>query len=233
MRKGVTSADADAGSGRQSDQAFDEIKREIILCRLVPGARFSEVELAARMGLARAATRAALMRLEQVQLVQPVPRHGFVVTPITVLSIREAFELRLMVEPQAVALATGKVDVARLRAINSAPQKAKGERAQLAFVENNRAFHREIAAAASNGRLFQLLESLADEMERLVHMGLFGPTGTDVERQNADHQHEALIAAFAAGDPQAAEREARIHIEHARSLAMNALLNSPWPVPLK
>jgi len=225
-------SESEAGGGRQSDQAFDVIKREIILCALAPGAHFSEVEIATRMGLARAATRAALTRLEQAGLVQPVPRHGFVVTPITVVSVREAFDLRLMVEPRASALAVGKVDVARLRAINRAPQQAKAARAQLAFVESNRAFHREIAAAAGNGRLFRLLESLADEMERLVHIGLFGPAGNDTERSNADNQHEALIAAFAAGDLKAAERAARLHIEHARTLAMNALLNAPWPVPV-
>ena len=113
-----------ADTQRQSDQAFERIKSAIILCQLPPGAHFSEAEISSRFGLARAATRAALMRLAEVRLVQPVPRHGFVVTPITIASIRELFELRLMIEPKAAALATGKIDVARLRAINRSPQHA-------------------------------------------------------------------------------------------------------------
>ena len=216
---------AEAPSQRQSDQAFDAIKNEIILCQLAPGARFSEAELSDRYSFGRAATRAALMRLAEVRLVQPVPRHGFVVTPITIASIRELFELRLIAEPQAAALAVGKIDTTKLRALNRSPQSAGSNPEQLAFVESNRAFHRAIAAATDNSRLFNLLESLADEMQRLVHLGLFGPGGSEAERRNADTQHEELIAAFENRDAKAAELAARLHIEHARSMAMDRVLN--------
>ena len=216
---------AEAPSQRQSDQAFGAIKSEIILCRLAPGARFSEAELSDRYKFARAATRAALMRLAEVRLVQPLPRHGFVVTPITIASVRELFELRLIAEPQAAVLAVGKIDATKLRELNRSPQNAGSDPEQLAFVESNRAFHRAIAAATGNSRLFNLLESLADEMQRLVHLGLFGPGGSEAERRNADAQHEALIAAFENRDAKAVELAARLHIEHARSLAMDRVVN--------
>jgi DNA-binding GntR family transcriptional regulator len=219
-------------SPRQSDQAYALIKGEIIQCRLAPGTRFSEHELSERFGLARAATRAALMRLAEVRLLEPVPRAGFVVTPITIASVRELFELRLMTEPHAAALAVGKVDPAQLRAINRAPQDAGTAEERLAFVESNRAFHRAIAAATDNSRLYHLLESLADEMQRLVHLGLFGPGGSEAERRTADAQHEALIAAFEARDAQAAEQAARLHIEHSRALAMDSIINGNAPIAL-
>ena len=222
-----------AATDRQSDQAFEQIKRDIILCRLAPGSRFSEAELSAMLGLGRAATRAALTRLGDTGLIQPIPRHGYIVTPITMASIRELFELRLILEPAAAALATGRVDVARLRAINSAPQQAQTEGEQLAFVDSNRAFHRAIAAATGNRRLFALLEEIGDEMQRLVHLGLFGAAAKQSERQAADRQHEALIAALASGDAEAARDAARGHVEHARGLAIEALMNADWPVPIR
>lgn len=114
------------------------------------------------LGLGRAATRAALTRLGDTGLIQPIPRYGYLVTPITMVSIRELFELRLILEPAAAALATGKVDVARLRAINSAPQQAASESEQLAFVDSNRAFHRAIVAATGNRRLVALLEDIGE-----------------------------------------------------------------------
>lgn len=221
-----------ASTERQSDQAFEQIKRGIILCRLAPGTRFSEAELSAMLGLGRAATRAALTRLGDTGLIQPIPRHGYVVTPITMASIRELFELRLILEPAAAALATGKVDIARLRAINSAPQQAVSESEQLAFVDSNRAFHRTIAAATGNRRLFALLEDIGDEMQRLVHLGLFGGASKEVERRAADRQHEDLIAALASGNSEAAREAARRHVEHARGLAIEALMNADWPVPI-
>jgi DNA-binding GntR family transcriptional regulator len=222
----------DAQSERQSDQALKLIKNAIILCHLPPGTSFSEAELSGRFGLARAATRAALMRLAEVGLVEPVARHGFLVTPITVASIRELFELRLMIEPQAAALAIGKVDVAKLRKLNSSAHLAGNDSQQLDFVEHNRAFHAEIAAATGNHRLFRLLESLADEMQRLVRLGLFGASGSEAERRNADSQHEALIAAFEAGDREGAKNAARHHIEHARMLVLNHAPISNSPISL-
>ncbi len=225
---GVTSASP--ATQRQSDQAFDRIKSEIILCRLAPGTHFSEAELSTRLGLGRAATRAALTRLADTRLVQPVPRHGYIVTPITIPAIRELFELRLIVEPAAAALAIGKVDVARLRAINRAPQDARSEPERLAFLDSNRAFHSEIAAATGNRRLAGLLESLGEEMQRLVHLGLFSAAVTDPEREAADHEHEQLIEAIAAGDAVAAQAAARQHIEHSRKLVMAALTTTDWPV---
>jgi DNA-binding GntR family transcriptional regulator len=224
--------DAAQTGRRQSDQAFEQIKNEIILCRLAPGAHFSEAELSLKFGLARAATRAALMRLAEVGLVQPVPRHGFVVTPISMASIRDLFELRLMIEPQAAALAVSKVDAQRLRALNCAPQDAHTPEEQLNFVQSNRAFHREISLATGNRRVVELLDSLSDEMQRLVQLGLFGQGGSQRERQNADEQHEALIAAFEAKDPKAAELAARNHIEHSKGLAMERLMRGFSQFPL-
>ncbi len=211
-------------NARQSDQAFERLKGEIISCHLAPGAHFSEAELSLRFGIARAATRAALMRLAQVGLVQPFARHGFVVSPITIASVRELFELRLMTEPQAAAMAVNRIDTKRLRAINRAPQDATTQAEQISFVQANRAFHREIAAATGNGRVLHLLESLADEMERLVHLGLFTAGGSLNDQRDADQQHEAMIAAFEARDAVAAERASKLHIEHARGLAMDRLI---------
>ncbi len=222
-----------AATERQSDQAFEQIKRDIILCRLAPGTRFSEAELSQLLGLGRAATRAALTRLGDTGLIQPIPRHGYVVTPITMASIRELFELRLIIEPAAAALATGKVDVTQLRAINIAPQHAGSEGEQLAFVDSNRAFHRAIAAATGNRRLIALLESIGDEMQRLVHLGLFGAASKESEREAADRQHEELIEALASGDADAVREAARNHVEHARSQAIGGLMSVDWPVPLR
>lgn len=226
-------ADASAATERQSDQALQQIKRDIIRCRFAPGTHFSEAELSAMLGLGRAATRSALTRLCDTGLIQPIPRHGYVVTPITIASIRELFELRLILEPAAAALASGKIDSAHLRAINSAAQRAGDESEQLAFVDSNRAFHRAIATATGNHRLSALLEGIGDEMQRLVHLGLFGASSKEVERAAADQQHEELIVALASGDAAAAREAARRHVEHARGLATEALMNADWPVPIR
>lgn len=217
---------------RQSDQAFELIKQEIILCRMAPGLRFSEGQLSERLGLGRAAARAALIRLADLGLVEPVARHGYIVSPVSLGALRDLFELRLILEPQAAALAVGRVDVAELIAVNRKPQLARTADARVDFVDANRAFHQLIARATGNHRLIVLLESIADEMQRLVQLGLFGveqSEGDLSEQAAADSHHEALISAFAAGDRAAAERVARVHIEHLRDLVMRRLLEGRAP----
>ena len=217
--------DANAASYRQSDLALSQIKAEIISCRLAPGARFSEAEISAHLGLNRAAARVALTRLSEMQLVEAIPRHGFMVVPITVPYVRDLFELRMMLEPKAALLASPRIEVQRLREINQAPQMAKTQTEQLEFVDSNRAFHLEIAAATGNARLLGLLSALADEMERLVHVGLFGSDENDKERAVADSHHIELIAAFERRDGKAAERITKRHIEHAQALVMANILD--------
>jgi DNA-binding GntR family transcriptional regulator len=223
---------APSPGSRQSDQAFELIKREIMLCRMAPGLRFSEGQLSERLGLGRAAARAALIRLADLGMVQPVARHGYIVTPISIGNLRDLFELRLILEPQATALAVGRVDVAELIAINRQPQLARTADARVDFVDANRAFHQLIARATGNRRLIVLLESIADEMQRLVQLGLFGVRDSEGDLSDqaaADSHHEALISAFEAGDRAAAERVARVHIEHLRDLVMRRLLEGRVP----
>jgi DNA-binding GntR family transcriptional regulator len=212
-------------SARQSDAAFAMLKSEIIACRLAPGSSFSEAALSLRFGLAKAATRSALTRLEELRLVLPVARYGYTVSPVTVQSIRELFEVRLIAEPKAAALAAGRIDTMTLRRLNKAPQEARTADERLAFVAANRAFHRAIARATGNARLYAILDTLADEGERLVHLGLFGPGSGEQDRAAADDGHEALIAALEASDPIAAERAAAAHVEHAREIALARVLS--------
>lgn len=221
------------GSSRQSDAAFALLKAEIVACRLAPGSSFSESALSLRFGLARAAARAALTRLAEQRLVLPVARHGYTVAPVTVQSIRELFEVRLIAEPKAAALAAGKVHATALRHLNKAPQHARTGDDRLAFVAANRAFHRAIAAATGNARLYAILEALADEGERLVHLGLFGPGSDDHDRAAADDGHAALIAAFEARDSAAAERAAAAHVEHARDIVLARVMAGIGEVPIR
>ncbi len=223
----------DDPAARQSDAAFGMIKAEIVACRLAPGSRFSEAGLSLRFGLARAAARAALTRLAEQGLVVPVARHGYTVAAVTVQSIRDLFQVRLITEPKAAALATGRIDVPALRRINQPPQDAHTAAAQLGFVAANRAFHHAIAAATGNARLIAILDALADEGERLVHLGLFGPGSQHGDRAAADDGHAALLAAFAAGHAAAAEQAATAHIEHARAIVLARVMDGMGDVPIR
>ncbi len=236
MPKAAVLPNAHTNGERQSDLAFAQIKNDIILCRLKPGESVSEAELSLRYDCGRAATRAALTRLAETGLVTPRPRRGFVIAPITLKSVQDVFDLRLLLEPQVAAIAAGKVDADELRHINKQPQRAKNDAERIDFLDSNRAFHRCIAEATGNAKLVGVLDDLFDDITRLVHLGLYGAGRTakesQADQQRQDQDHEDLISAFEAQDPLLAEKIARAHIEHSRDLALRQILNGNVTVNL-
>lgn len=216
-----------------TDIVYKRLKSEIVTCRLAPGAEVTESALCDTYRVSKAPLRAALARLAQDGLVRPIPRHGYVVAPITLKSVQDMYGLRLVVEPAIARLATGHVDVALLKRINSDPGKSKGTDAELRFLESNREFHSVIARATANERMIALSLQLMDDMARLIHVGLFWPDwrhgAMQGEHQSAAKEHADIIEALALGDADAAERAARAHVESSRDLAMKAILAQDSP----
>src|SRR5699024_8883370 len=68
---------------RQSDIAFDAIRRAIVRCDLPPGTLVSESELEALFGFKRAAIRSALLQLASRGLVKAQHRKGYKIRPIS------------------------------------------------------------------------------------------------------------------------------------------------------
>lgn len=80
--------------------------RELILSgALPPGERISELSVVDRLGVSRTPVRAALARLEEEGLLEPIPSGGFAVRAFVVDEIRDALELRGTLEGLAARLA--------------------------------------------------------------------------------------------------------------------------------
>jgi DNA-binding GntR family transcriptional regulator len=209
--------------------AFEKLRAEIIRCKLPPGSVITEGGLCELYGFSKAPVRSALLKLSQEGLLRTVPRHGYVIVPITVKSVQEMFELRLLLEPAIARRAAGRTDCDLLRKLNVAPGSSKAEQAELLFLSSNREFHLTIARASGNSRMVALMAQLLDEMARLLHLGLFSPdwrAGSMHEVHTSQaKQHEDLIAALAGSDPAAAEQAARLHVIASREMVMKALLS--------
>lgn len=209
----------------RGDQAHRLIRREIVACRIPPGARFTEPELMDRFALGKASVRIALQRLVQAGLVASMPRHGYRVAPVTVKDVDEVFALRVLLEPFAARLAAGRVDRAELERLEQACRGHKtgdvGDQIDF-FLEANRSFHMAIAAASGNERLCRTLSGLLDEMTRLVALGF----GVQRVRPNIENDHTLLIEHLSAGDADAAEMVARRHVQTFRAMTMEKVVAS-------
>src|SRR4051794_11242627 len=93
---------------RQTDQAYERIKRMIIELELVPGSQFTEAQLAARGGTSKTPVREALVRLQRDGLVQAMPRSGYRVVPVTLKDARDLCEFRTLLECEAAERAADR-----------------------------------------------------------------------------------------------------------------------------
>ena len=208
-----------------TDRAYERIKHDIMTCAITPGTEVSEPQLCTHYRLGKAPVRMALIRLAHDGLLRAIPRHGYMVTAITLKDIHDVFELRLMLEPQAAHMAAGKVDVQRLRVLDEACRpgyQSDDIKSITRFLEANKAFHVAIAQATGNGRLAIMVSQLLDQMTRLLHLSL----GLRNRSQEMQHEHRALVKALARGDSETAERISREQIEAARGMVLSAIMTS-------
>lgn len=199
-----------AASSRSS--AYDLILEAIDGGALRPGARLVESELAERFGVSRTPVREALRRLEAQGLAVHRPHRGVTVAELDYSELAEFYTFREIFEGSAARLAATSATPAEVELL---AEMAGQDRAALGRPEElarrNRRFHQQIHLAAHNRYLNDALEKLR------LGLALLSGTTLAVEgraRQSLD-EHDAIVAAIVAHDPDRAEALARQHIRNA------------------
>ena len=89
---------------------LDAIKRAILAGELRPGQGLVEAELAQRLGVSKTPVREALKTLAGAGLVTMSPYRGATVRAIDADTARSIYDMRLLLEPEAVLRAAGDAD---------------------------------------------------------------------------------------------------------------------------
>lgn len=205
-----------------TERAVALLRREILTTRMRPGTTLSEAAVAQQLGLGKAPVRAALARLAEEGLVQAVPRRGWVVSLVTIRDIHEVFGLRLLLEPEAARMATGRVDAELLRHLDSicaCGYRPDDDDSTHAFLDANKAFHVALAELSGNGRLARQIDRLLDESTRMLSLGLRRRDRTG----EMAHEHHALIEALALGHAEEAAAIMRQQVSASQAMVLAAL----------
>ncbi|GGK36981.1 GntR family transcriptional regulator [Nocardia camponoti] len=209
------------------DQAYEELRDRIIDLRLSPGQRLVERDLATELAISRIPLREALQMLEREGLVVIVPRQGAIVAPFTVADVRDLFDVRESLEVLAARLAAERAepaDLAALREQLTAARSATARADQSAIAAANARFHSVIVEISGNPLLQSLLRPLESRVRWLFHLTKERDPGTQCD------EHEALYAAIAANDPDAAAEIAYGHVRSGREPSL--ALSAEWSMPV-
>ena len=197
----------------------ESLGRAIVAGRFDAKSFPTEGELASQHGTSRSVTREAVKMLTAKGLLRARPRQGTSVTleshwnlldpdvlrwllerKFSLPLLKEFTEMRLAVEPAAVALAATRVDTATLARIEASLERMKAaDRGEGDAVEADIAFHTALLAASGN-RFFANLDQLVNTALRIS----IRFTNSIKGRSASIAQHEEVLDAVRARDPERA-----------------------------
>lgn len=187
----------------------DEIHGLITSGELKPGERLVEDRLAARLGVSRNPVREAIRLLESTGLVEVLPRRGAYVTSVDVDDIIQVLHLRAVLEGYAAACAAERRTPDDVKAIRHWIKEGRAATRAGDIVrsaECHRSFHLEIERVAGNRYLVEVSEPLRNRTE-LVFSLLIEQRG-----RITWSEHDEIVTAIDAGDPEAARRAVNDHL---------------------
>lgn len=198
------------GSSR-SEMVIEAIEHAVLRGDLVPGTRLVEREIASVLGVSKTPVREALKILGQRGILTQHAYRGAEVRTIDRAAASHIYEVRLLLEPEAVRSA---VTVARRddfkparHALNDAARAIGGQDiAELSLA--NRRFHRALYATTPNELLKAALDSLQDQVAMVSASAWRRDASWVVEAE----EHEAILEAAVGGDSDLTASLVRQHI---------------------
>lgn len=199
------------------DEIYEAILQRLISLQIPPNEHISVDALVRELGVSQTPIRGALSRLEANGLVVRKHNSGFAAAPMpTAKRFQDLYELRLLLEPQAAALAAGRMSSQQRQKLADLNGRlaglAKGDvrTGYGSFALIDAEFHDLVAHGSGN-------ELIAESLARLyTHLHLFRLRLHSIVTLSAVREHHEIVAAIMAEDAPAAESAMREHIVESR-----------------
>ena len=194
-----------------AQNVFELMRADIVLGVLKPLDPIRESEIAERLGVSRTPVREALLRLQNLGLVDIYPQSGTRVAPIRLEKVRAAQLIREAVEVEVVRRACRDASDASLDAIAHVieDQAIAAKRNDLRrLFELDEDFHRAVYRAANLTSVADELEDIKVHLNRLRYVSVNWPRGAD----KITGEHEEILAALSRRDEAAAAAAMTSHL---------------------
>lgn len=180
---------------------YSELRLRLVTGRLAPGHELSTRSLAAELGVSQTPVRDALSRLAAEGAVSIRSKRRVRVPPMTPERFDDLLGCRLLLEPEAAALALPHLTpehVATLRAVDATLDAAIANGDADAYMSCNHRFHFTLYRAQRHSTLAQLIETVWLQFGPFMRV-VYGRLGNAHLHDN----HQAAISAIVAKDEKA------------------------------
>jgi len=187
---------------------YDELRARVIDQTYAPGETITESAVAERFDVARPTAKLAIERLVAEGILRRETHRAARVPQLTAADVADLFDNRAIVESAAVrSLAQAGILPPAAIAANRAIA------ASTSFASHDIAFHRALVAGQPSPRLAKLHDSLMGEIELCIGQVQAAHLLTAAE---VSEQHQGILDAILAGDPDKAAQLSNEHIAGSR-----------------
>jgi DNA-binding GntR family transcriptional regulator len=184
--------------------------------RWSPGTALRQEDLADEFGVSRIPVREALTRLQAEGLLVVEPNRGAFVPVLTAAEIGEIFDLRVLLEADALRHAVGRHTPRSLRQLDAIQRDLDAEDDPGEWLGSDTAFHQALYGPSARKRTLDAIATLRAAVSRFY----FAYLSPSIRRDGWNAEHRALIEAVRAGD---ADRAVAVLTGHLRATQATAL----------
>lgn len=194
--------------------AYDTLKQRIITQAMKPGEPINDGLLSRELGISKTPIREAIQQLEREGFIDNIPSKGNFVSHISIQDLRELFEIREMLECEAIKRAATRRDPQKLDTIRKGFELS-GATAGDGSIRPFRAgehIHMFIFESIGNERLLEIYRRLHDHIAR--HRNYFFSDVHEGRPERSYREHLEILDALAAQDPVRCEHAMRVHLKN-------------------
>lgn len=194
-----------------ADQVYTKLRSRILSGELEQGSRVVEAQLAKALGISRAPVREAVNRLVEAGLLESRTHYGNTVVTMTVQKVRHLYAMRVAVETLAVRELLARRPRCNLKPLRDRlkEMKAHAKAGDLAgLVGAELGFHEALWTMADNPYVSLVAGLLSDH----VRLALAVDNAAYADMVEVASEHEPVLNAIEAGDPDRAAEVLRTHI---------------------
>ena len=210
--------------------AYEDLRADLLSCRILPGSRLKIQELCARLSVSLGAIREALSRLTSEGLVVAEPQRGFRAAPISPEDLSDLTRVRIEIEALCLrrAIALGDVDwearlVAAFHRLSRTPERAPSDpvRSNDEWAAAHAAFHLALVEGCGSPWLLRLHSQLYDQSERYRRLSVSLARQT---RKIGD-EHQAIMDAALGRDAEKAVALVTAHMTETTNILLTAKID--------
>lgn len=200
----------------------EKIKKDIVYGRIKRGSKLSTRRISEELNVSRTPVREAIRRLESEGLVDLLPRRGFVVKEYDLDEIKEIYQVRKILESEAIRCACINMSIEELDNIENISKELNEELKKqpsnlFKIQEINKRFHFSIYCVCHNKTLCNIIENLWYKSFGLLITIFSAPH----RREEIPIEHQAIIAALKTRKPDEAVKSLRNHMRETKSILIS------------